>query len=256
MNQNHFVQSHPCHVFSEDDRTDYASRDRYFIRCLKAMEVLADTDAYIIDYKNRRILYATRGSRICFPDGNGEFPDFDFLDRMIVPEDLAAISVINSKVYDFFYSLPIKRRIHCYFTQDFRIRTASNRTVLINHKGTALDMTQDGALRLTLCVISYPTHDKPGNSYLKMTDNHTVYEFIKTSRKFVEVKTQKLTSKAIQVLKLAGNGKTEPEIAQELGISVHTVKYHKKRIFTQTGARNTAEAIQWLNNQKAMIKQA
>lgn len=255
MKQNKFIQSHPFHAPTDKD-IDYSIHDHYFIQCLKAMEVIMDIDAYIVDYGKRRILYATKGSmvRINNKKGGTDFPDFDFFDQFIIAEDLSRVSIVNTKVYEFFYSLPIKRRPYCYFTQDFRIRTKFNKIILVNHKGTVLDLTENGGLRLTLCVISHPTHDKPGNSYLKMTDNQTVYEFMKSTQKFVEVKTQKLTSKATMVLKLASNGKRESEIAEILGISIHTVKYHKKRIFSQIEVKNIAEAIQWMNNQRKMVK--
>lgn len=70
----------------------------------------------------------------------------------------------------------------------------------------------------------------------------------------MEVKTQRLTSKAMMILKLASNGKTETEMAGILGISLPTVKYHKKKIFARIGVKNTAEAIQWMNNQKKLVK--
>lgn len=252
----HFVQSHSLHSFSKEDDTDYSYRDEYFIQSLKAMENVMDIDAYIIDYKNERILYATNGSSLNIGNNNSgtSFTGLSYLDRIIFHEDLPNISRINYSVYDFFYSLPQERRLNCYFTQDFRIQTKQNRTTLINHKGTILDLTNDGTLRLTLCIISYPTNDKPGNAYIKMTDTNTVYEFMQSSQKFIEIKNQKLTSQTTAVLKLASNGKTEAQIANILGISIYTVKYHKKRIFAQLGVKNTVEAIQWMNNQKKMIK--
>jgi DNA-binding CsgD family transcriptional regulator len=258
MEQNHFVQSHPLLTFSESDNTDYSDRDRYFIQCLKSMESIMDIDAYIIDFKNQRILYATKGCSTYFGDkvtsDEGSFPGIHFLDSIIPQKDLSEISVINSKVHDFFYSLPPKRRTSGYFTQDFRMGTSGKNSVLINHKGTVLDLTESGVLRLVLCITSIPTSNKPGNAYIKMTDSQTVYGFMPSSKKFVEVKNQKLTSKATKVLKLAGNGKNETQIARELGISVNTVKYHKKRIFAQLGVKNTAEAIHWMNNQKKLVK--
>lgn len=214
-----------------------------------------DLNAYIIDYKNRKVLFATQGCSAFF----GKFMtrdnsfEFNLLDKIICPEDLPLVANINYLVYDFFYSLPPERRLNGYFTYDFRIIKGGN-TILINHKSTVLDLTNDGTLRLSLNVIGYTTAKKPGNTYLKWFDTNTVYEFIKSSGKFAEVKTQKLTSKATKVLELAGNGKNEVQIADILGISVNTVKYHKRRIFTQLGVNNTAEAIQWMNNQKKMVK--
>ncbi len=256
MRQSHFVQPHPLHTFSEEDTTDYSKRDEYFIQCLKAIENFIDIDAYIIDYKNQKILYATKGSILEVDrhfKANGAV-GLSYLDGIIADKDLPQVSTIHFKVYDFMYSLPVSRRKNGYFTQDYRIKSKNNKTVLINHKAIILDLTEDGALRLTLCIISYPTNDKQGNAYIKMTDTNTVYEFIPVSQKFVEVKTQKLTSRATAVLKLASNGKNEIQIAQTLGISPSTVKYHKQKIFSQLGVKNTAEAVQWMNNQKRLVK--
>lgn len=252
-----FVQLHSRYASHDSEEIYCSPRDQYYIHCLKAMEEIMDIDAYIIDYMNKRILYATKDSFIRFDRNidDHSFVGIPYLDNVILEEDLQKISIINSKVYDFFYSLPVDRRYSICFTQDFRIKTKNDCIALINHKGTILDLTDDGSLRLTLCVYSTPTNDKPGNSYIKMTDTQTIYEFMPSSQKFVEVKTQKLTSKATKVLKLASNGKNESQIAQILGISLSTVKYHKQRIFSQLGVKNTAEAIQWMNNQKTMIKQ-
>lgn len=256
MENLHFVQSHPKHTFSEKDKKDYSEQDGYFIQCLKTMENMMDINAYIIDYINKRILYATKGCSLFFGKEVNErsYLDIQHLDSILLPEEVPRISAVNSKVYEFCYSLPIRRRLKFYFTQDYKVRAKNGSSILINHRGSILCLTEEGALRLTLCVISYPTSDKVGNAYIKMHDTGIVYEFISSSQKFVEVKTQKLTSKANMIIELASNGKTEAEIARELGISVNTVKYHKKQIFSRIGVKNTAEAVQWVNNQKKMIK--
>jgi hypothetical protein len=66
MEELHFVQSHPNHTFSEEDITDYSEQDKYYIHCLKAIENIMDIDAYIIDYMNKQVLYATKGCSVYF----------------------------------------------------------------------------------------------------------------------------------------------------------------------------------------------
>ncbi len=170
--------------------------------------------------------------------------------------DVQMITRCNAKVFEYFYSLPLHKRLkfNGYFTYDISIEDKKGKMSLINKKITILDLTNDGVIRLGLCVISYPTTEKPGNAYLKLNDNSIVLQYMPSIDKFVEVKTQRLTSKAMTILKLASNGKTEMEISEILGISLSTVKYHKKEIFTRIGVKNTAEAIQWMNNQKRLVK--
>lgn len=253
-----FVQLHPSHVFSPEGSFDYSEKNQHFIQCLKAFEALMDIDAYVLDYENEKILYATKGSSLF--SGNHlediKREGYLYFERFMHERDIEMIAPCSAKVFEYFYSLPLHKRLkfNGYFTHDMRIRDKRGKTILINQKITILDLTNDGVIRLGLCVISYPTAEKPGNAYLKLNDNSVVWQYIPSTDKFVEVKTQKLTSKAMTILKLASNGKTEIEMAEILGISLPTVKYHKKKIFACIGVKNIAEAIQWMNNQKKLVK--
>ena len=51
-----------------------------------------------------------------------------------------------------------------------------------------------------------------------------------------------LTPREVEVLRLIATGKTNPEIGEELFISVNTVARHLTNIYTKTGAANRAEA--------------
>lgn len=54
-----------------------------------------------------------------------------------------------------------------------------------------------------------------------------------------------LTARESEILGLAAQGLTNPEIAQTLVLSRHTVKTHINRIFTKTGSRDRAAAIRY-----------
>lgn len=253
-----FVQLHPSHIFDAKDSFDYSERNRHFIQCLKSLESLMDIDAYILDYKNEEILYATNGSSLF--SGNHlediKREGYHYFEKFMHEKDIEAIAPCNTKIFEYFYSLPLHKRLkfNGYFTHDMRIRDKRGKMILINQKITILDLTNNGVIRLGLCVISYPTAEKPGNAYLKLNDNSVVFQYMPSTDKLVEVKTQRLTSKAMTILKLASNGKTETEMSEILGISLATVKYHKKKTFARIGVKNTAEAIQWMNNQKKMAR--
>lgn len=256
MEELHFMQKHPNEIFADEDKIDYSERNKCFIQSLKTMENLMDINAFIIDNQNKQILHATQECFSLFTQKATEKKhlEFDFLDNFVCPQEIHRIAKMNFIILDFFYSLPKKRRKHFHCTHDFRLQIG-NRITLMNIKLSVLDITEGGELRLSLCVLNHtPIHNKSCNTYIKMLDTGTVYELIPSSLKFVEVKTQKLTSKANLIIKLASNGKTEVEIAQELKISINTVKYHKRQIFARIGVKNIAEAIQWANKQKKIIK--
>lgn len=51
----------------------------------------------------------------------------------------------------------------------------------------------------------------------------------------------KLTPRQRQITELIVQGKTEREVARELGISHHTVKAHKRKMFERTGCVSSVE---------------
>jgi DNA-binding NarL/FixJ family response regulator len=54
-----------------------------------------------------------------------------------------------------------------------------------------------------------------------------------------------LTPREAEILALIAAGLTNPEIAQELVLSHHTIKTHINRIFTKTGSRDRAAAVRY-----------
>jgi two-component system, NarL family, nitrate/nitrite response regulator NarL len=52
-----------------------------------------------------------------------------------------------------------------------------------------------------------------------------------------------LTPREAEILTLVGQGMSNKEAARELGISVHTVKFHLEALFTKLDATSRAEAV-------------
>lgn len=52
-----------------------------------------------------------------------------------------------------------------------------------------------------------------------------------------------LTPRELEVLRLVARRKTDKEIAAQLDISIHTVKFHIKITCAKLGARNRLEAV-------------
>jgi len=67
----------------------------------------------------------------------------------------------------------------------------------------------------------------------------------KFGRNYNYIKAQKLTEREQQVINLIAQGFTNKEIAQQLYISIETVRSHRKHILLKTGAKNTALLIKY-----------
>lgn len=64
---------------------------------------------------------------------------------------------------------------------------------------------------------------------------------------------QHLTEREHQVLKLTAKGKSNKEIAQELGISPKTVSVHRTNVMTKLGAQNTVELIRFAAREHLVV---
>ncbi|MDW7694442.1 response regulator transcription factor [Flammeovirgaceae bacterium SG7u.111] len=64
-----------------------------------------------------------------------------------------------------------------------------------------------------------------------------------------EVKTYKLSDREIEIIRSLANGRTSAEIAEDLYISQHTVKTHRKNILRKLNLHNSADLVKYaLNN--------
>ena len=68
-------------------------------------------------------------------------------------------------------------------------------------------------------------------------------EFARSAESPTEEMPDELTSREIEVLELVALGRTNLEIADGLGISENTVKFHMKNILQKLHARNRAEVV-------------
>lgn len=61
----------------------------------------------------------------------------------------------------------------------------------------------------------------------------------------------RLTGRQRQILTLVAQGKTNREIAGEIGLSPRTVEAHRLRLSRTTGTRNAAELVRWFTGEAA-----
>jgi DNA-binding CsgD family transcriptional regulator len=70
---------------------------------------------------------------------------------------------------------------------------------------------------------------------MKIVDQHSL-------ERNGSVSTIRFSKREIEVLELASQGMTNPQIARRLGLSVHAIKFHLGSIYRKTGVSNRTEA--------------
>lgn len=85
----------------------------------------------------------------------------------------------------------------------------------------------------------YPIFDKNGNL------TSTVELNIPDQQKQISVPENLLTERELEVLRLLASGSSNPEIAESLSISKHTVKSHVTHIYDKLGVNDRAQTAVW-----------
>jgi DNA-binding CsgD family transcriptional regulator len=124
-----------------------------------------------------------------------------------------------------------KQEVEFYHAEEW---TADTEVHLIQQMHALLTMIRPmgKALQLTL--------------YIEVTDELSAISQIRKKLKSgIEINTQKLSVREIEIIGLLMQGLTNNEIAEKLFICFETVKSHRKNILMKTGAKNTAELINY-----------
>lgn len=69
----------------------------------------------------------------------------------------------------------------------------------------------------------------------------------RTAYRTAESTSTILTKRELQILRLTATGATNAQIAENLNVSMHTVKTHMYNLFKKIGATNRVQAINWAN---------
>ena len=74
---------------------------------------------------------------------------------------------------------------------------------------------------------------------------------VKHENGWTDGRARGLSQRELEVLEIASRGDTNAEIAGELGVSVHAVKFHLGSIYRKLGVGNRTEAAVWLLEHRA-----
>ena len=226
--------------------------DSLHMNYLQAINSLTNNVFYIFDYTRNKLIYPD--NLIQFLEH--EFPltkhGYQFYEKYVHPEDLKMLVKINNLAFDFFYTLKQDQRKYVNIVYDMRLKGINGDYILVNHHQTPLKLTGDGKIAQALCQISLACYQHPGNIFIKLNHTKIIFEYNPQLNSFIENKHQNITKQESAILKQFAQGYTETQVAEQLKVSVNTIKFHKKNLFKRLVTTGITSALQWFNIYKKL----
>lgn len=217
-----------------------------YIDSAKAFAQITYKSLYIIDYNRMNFLYVSDnplflcGESVATVQQEG----YDFYYNHVPEEDLEFLTQVNRAGFDFFKGIAVSERTQYTISYNFRVnKQESKESVLINHQITPLKLDSMGNIWLALCLVSLAPSQERGVAYMTAVNSNTMWQFSLKSGRWKQVESIVLSEYEKAVIRLANQGLSVGEIANEINRSEDSVKGYRKNIFQKLGVGNISEAI-------------
>lgn len=234
------------------EELDYSRVDEY-IHSVEAFSRSSYQSVYIIDYFKHNFLYVSPNPMfLCglSPERVKEL-GYGFYIECVPEDEQALLLTVNREGFSFYNDIPVNERRDWYISYDFHIINCG-RKILVNHKLTPLALTSDGRIWLALCVVSAATHSEAGHIEIHRVGSVDYIEYDIALNRWKKRQMPTLTDVERSVLSLSIQGYTMSEIADQVCLSLDTIKKYRQRIFEKLGVRNITEAIVAAANSKLL----
>ncbi len=167
--------------------------------------------------------------------------DEDEIYNNMHPEDLADKRMLEYEFFKFVDGLPIDSKLSYKATCKIRIKNNLGDYISVTNSTQVLKLSPAGKIWLILCCYDFADSkiDNPGIS--PRIVNSATGECIKPD--FSEKRSHILTEREKEILSLIKSGKLSKQIADILGISIHTVNRHRQNILEKLSVGNSVEAV-------------
>ncbi len=235
----------------KSQRTAWKYEDaKLYLQAVEAFAQITHQCVYIIDYYKQGFLYVSDNPLFLCGETARDVrkSGYEFYTRHVPPDELAMLLEINEAGFGFYYNIPVHDRLNYSISYDFHLIQADKKLVLINHKLTPLVLDEEHNIWLALCVVTHSSNNTAGNIIITKKGENKRFEYDRILKEWVTQKKIKFSPKEKEVLALSAQGHTMDEIANELGLSADTVKFHKKNIFKKLQVKNMVEALSFATN--------
>jgi DNA-binding CsgD family transcriptional regulator len=163
--------------------------------------------------------------------------------RKTHPWDLLQVILLSAKALKVWKNLSDEDKLNSRFSYDIRIRHKDGKYRRIQQHAYTLSLSDDNKPGLLMMVSTDITAYKTGTKIQYVFGVTRGHRFDILLNGATRPYGSPLTERETEVIHHIAQGDTENTIAGTLGISVHTIKAHKKNILAKTHCKNTAEVI-------------
>lgn len=217
-----------------------------YIDSEKAFARVSYKSLYIIDYNRMDFLYVSDNPLFLCGENveTVQHEGYDFYYNYVPEEDLEFLIQVNRAGFDFFKGIAVSERSQYTISYNFRITQKESREkILINHQITPLKLDSMGNVWLALCLVSLAPTQEVGIAYMTAVNSNSIWQFSLKSGRWKQIDSIMLSEYEKAVVRLANQGLSVGEIANEINRSEDSVKGYRKTLFQKLGVGNISEAI-------------
>lgn len=210
---------------------------------------------YIVNLHNFSLEYVSASVKE-FVGRDPEKVSLQDLLQTVIPEEMEVLA-LKSKVNSHFYTRFANREdvLHYKNVFSYRMKDAEGKIRSMLYQAFPLSLSKEGTPEHVFCINSDVSHLKLSStnsvSFIHMNGGKSYYNVDISEGKFIaeggDAATQNLaellTDREKQIVKKFARGLNAEQVAQDLHLSPHTIKTHRKNILKKTNCVNTTELV-------------
>jgi len=161
----------------------------------------------------------------------------------IHPEDVIERHILELNYFQFLKTVPYEDSQKYSTFSRIRTQNISEYCSYINHRTIYLKTLSNGSVWLALCLYAPSTDVQPRLGIDGKIVNIQTGEVV-AIEKYKQFEKSLLSKRELETLSLVAKGSNSTQIANQLNISVYTVRRHRQNIIEKMKVANTTEAVQ------------
>ncbi|MFD1095514.1 response regulator transcription factor [Salegentibacter chungangensis] len=216
---------------------------------------LGNSYFYIVNLHNFELEYISESVKRFV---NKDITDIDIKDllKSVIPEELEIINYKSRVISDFYTNFLDKEEVLSYKNMfSYRMKDPGGQIRTMLYQAFPLSVLENGTPEHVFCIQTDVSHLKVtstntvsfihmngGESYLNVDISSGEFD-PKTNEEDGNDFSELLTTREKEIVMRLSRGLNAEQIAEELNLSPHTIKTHRRNILEKSGCTNTTEVV-------------